>query len=181
MGRTKSLVAVGGVPMGRIVANVLAVGGCDPVAFIGGDAGELTPLLTLGGEFVADRYPGEGPLGGVLTALQHFGAASNVLVAACDLPLLDADTIRLMLAAAAGTPHAPAIVANSGRREPGLVVWNTATVADIVDAFDSGMRAVHAILERIDAVDQPVDRALMRNVNEPADVPGSASERTADQ
>lgn len=178
MGRTKSLIEVGGVAMGRIVADVLGAGGCDPIAFIGGDP---TKLHALGGEFVADRYPGEGPLGGVLTALQHFEAASHVLVAACDLPLLDVETVRLMLDAAAEAPDTASVVANSGRREPGLVLWSRAALADIVDAFDAGTRAVHVILERIDSVDQRVDRAVMRNVNRPDDVPGSGNEGRAGQ
>jgi molybdopterin-guanine dinucleotide biosynthesis protein A len=173
MGRTKSLVEVGGVPMGRIVADVLAAGGCHPVAFVGGDARELAAL---GCEVVADRYPDEGPLGGVLTALHHFDAASHVLIAACDLPLLDVDTVRLMLDAAADAPGAAAVVADSGRREPGLVVWSRAAFPDVVDAFAGGTRAVHALLDRLDAVGQPVDPAVMRNVNRPSDVPGSANE-----
>ena len=164
--------------MGRIVADVLGHGGCAPVAFVGGDAGEL---VLLSGEIVADRYPGEGPLGGVLTALHHFEGASHVLVAACDLPMLDVDTVRLMLGAATGAPDAAAVVANSGRREPGLVVWNREAIADIVDAFDRGTRAVHEMLERIDVVDQPVDLAVMRNVNRPDDVPGSANDGAAGQ
>jgi molybdopterin-guanine dinucleotide biosynthesis protein A len=178
MGRTKSLIEVGGVAMGRIVADVLDAAGCDPVAFIGGDA---TKLHALSGDFVADLYPGEGPLGGVLTALHHFEAASHVLVVACDLPLLDVETVRLLLDAAAGAPETAAVVANSGRREAGLVVWNRAALADIVDVFTGGTRAVHAILERIDAVDQRVDPAAMQNVNRPDDVPGSGSEGTAGQ
>jgi molybdopterin-guanine dinucleotide biosynthesis protein A len=178
MGRTKSLIEVGGVAMGRIVADVLDAAGCAPIAFIGGDA---TKLHALSGDFVADLYPGEGPLGGVLTALHHFEAASHVLVVACDLPLLDVETVRLLLDTAAGAPETAAVVANSGRREPGLVVWNRAALADIVDVFTGGTRAVHAILERIDAVDQRVHPAAMQNVNRLDDVPGSGSEGTAGQ
>ena len=34
MGRAKSLIEIGGVAMGRIVADVLGAASCDPVAFI---------------------------------------------------------------------------------------------------------------------------------------------------
>lgn len=178
MGRTKSLVEIGGVPMGRIVADVLAAGGCSPVSFVGGDSFELA---SLGGEVVPDRSPHEGPLGGVLTALEHFDAARHVLIAACDLPLLDVDTVRLMLSAAADMPAAAAIVADSGRQEPGLVVWNRSVLPDIVDAFAGGTRAVHAVLDRVDAVGQLVDPTVMRNVNRPSDVPGSGNAGSVDQ
>ncbi len=167
MGRTKSLIRISGTPMGQIVAEALTAGGCAPVAIVGGDAG-------FGCDLVTDRYPGEGPLGGVLTALEHFehvSGVSHVLVAACDLPLLDEQTVRTLLAAAAATPAAAAVVAHSGRRDPGLVLWNQESFADIVEAFGNGTRAVHAILDQLEIVEQPVDPDVMRNVNRPDDVP----------
>ena len=168
MGRTKSLIEVRGTPMGRMVVDALTAGGCRPVAVVGGEAG-------LGCDLVADRYPGEGPLGGILTALAHFEAVSgvsHVLVSACDLPFLDESTVRNLLAAAAATPDAAAVVAHSGRRDPGLVVWNQQCFADIAEAFSSGTRAVHAVLEQVATVELPVDPHALRNVNRPDDLPG---------
>ncbi|MDX2378360.1 MAG: NTP transferase domain-containing protein, partial [Acidimicrobiia bacterium] len=67
MGRTKALVEIEGIPMARRVADALRRGGCEHVVVVGGDARELRPLgLTV----VADLFPGKGPLGGVLTALE---------------------------------------------------------------------------------------------------------------
>ena len=47
-----------------------------------------TLLAGVGSRVVDDRWPGEGPLGGVLTAL--LDVDGDVVVAACDLPDLDA-------------------------------------------------------------------------------------------
>ena len=85
------------------------------------------------------------------------------------------------MAAAARAPDAAAVVADSGRREPGLVVWSRAAFPEVAEAFNGGMRAVHALLDLIDAVEQPVDPAVMRNVNRPSDVPGSTNAGTAGQ
>ena len=70
----------------------------------------------------ADLHPGEGPVGGVLTALAAVGG-DDVLVAACDLPDLDAATVAAMLAAAARNPGAEVVAAETERLEPLLAWW----------------------------------------------------------
>lgn len=182
MGRTKMLLEVDGRPMASRVAEALSDGGCDPVELIGGSPDELAPLaLTV----VADRYPGEGPLGGTITALHHneraTHVATHVLVAACDLALLDGATVAALLAAAERTPTAGAIVAHTDRAEPGLVLWNRSVLTDLDIAFAEGMRAVHRALDLVGATPHQVDPAVMRNVNRPGDVPGSANAAGAGQ
>ena len=51
-------------------ARVLEAAGCQPVVFVGGDGDRLA--ATTGRQFVADTWPGEGPLGGVVDALRWF-------------------------------------------------------------------------------------------------------------
>ena len=67
---------------------------------------------------IPDLFPGEGPLGGILTALAHTGADFN-LVTACDMPELDADFLRLLLGEAE-TAGADALLpcGPDGRPEP---------------------------------------------------------------
>lgn len=52
-----------------------------------------------------DQYPGEGPLGGLLTALGHV-PTSHALVVACDLPFLTPEFLRLVQAAGETQPMA---------------------------------------------------------------------------
>ena len=69
MGVDKAAVEVDGTPMARRVGDVLAAAGCSPVIAIGGDP---TALGHLGLDVVDDGFPGQGPLGGILTALSRW-------------------------------------------------------------------------------------------------------------
>ncbi len=81
MGRDKALIEVDGVAMARRVADALRAGGCSRVLAIGGEA---EALAALGLEPVADRWPGEGPLGGLATALLAADDGDVLVLAPCD-------------------------------------------------------------------------------------------------
>ncbi|WP_439115942.1 molybdenum cofactor guanylyltransferase [Ilumatobacter sp.] len=171
MGRTKALIDVDGVPMAQCVARALAAGGCKDIALVGGSPLELAALEL---PVVADGVPGEGPLGGIISALGHFTEVSHVLVAACDLPLIDAGTVRNLLHAAQANPGRAATAAQTDRVEPALVVWSRACLDELVALFDGGERAVHRVLDQIDTQTVQVASRAMTNVNRPPDVPGSS-------
>ncbi|TML12241.1 MAG: hypothetical protein E6G39_12150 [Actinobacteria bacterium] len=71
MGRDKALIEVAGEPLVQRVARALTAAGAERVVVIGGDRRRIEAL---GLEVVADRFPGEGPLGGVLTAMSAIDA-----------------------------------------------------------------------------------------------------------
>lgn len=66
MGCDKALIEIDGRPMAARVADALRAGGCAPVLAVGGDG---HALAAVGLVPVTDRWPGEGPLGGLATAL----------------------------------------------------------------------------------------------------------------
>lgn len=161
MGVDKATIPVGGVAMARHVANALVAACCSPVVTIGGDAAELR---CLGLEHLDDQFPGEGPLGGILTALS---VGSPAAVVACDLPNLQAPTVAKLIAALGG--HDAAMV-HSDRAEPLCAVWSARATSVLLARFESGERAVHRAIEGLDIAWVAVSAAELRNVNTPSDL-----------
>lgn len=187
MGTTKALVEVDGVPMARRVAEALHGGGCEPVLLVGGSPEELAPLHL---PVVADAHPGEGPLGGVLTALRLAAApgtsipgtavpddahpagvrAEAVFVAPCDLPSLDSSAVRSLIEHATTAPDVDVVVARGERLEPALAIWRTTTLDAVETAFDRGERALHRVVGEVRSAEVVVDRRALHNVNAPGDI-----------
>lgn len=167
MGRDKALVEVEGVPMASRVAAALDAAGAREVVLIGGTDRRLSR------RHVADAHPGEGPLGGVLTALAA-SDADLVVVTACDLPWLDAGTVRALLE---GLGAADVAFARTDRREPLCAVWRRSSAAPaLARAFDTGERAIHRAVGGLRVVDIEVGLRALTNVNTPDDlVPPAAS------
>lgn len=81
--------------MGRVIADAMHATGMEEVLVVGGspDIAE-----SLGCSFVADLYPGEGPLGGLITAMR--AVSSEILcVLPCDVPLVTSDRIQQLVSA----------------------------------------------------------------------------------
>ncbi len=133
-------------------------------------AGNVTlvghPQLTA----IPDRYPGEGPLGGILTALHHTSTEWNLIVA-CDMPQLSAAFLGELLAQALRSPasvllpHGP-----DGLPQPLCAVYRRRALAALEVHFARGVRKVTAALVGI-AVERlaVAELALFQNVNTPED------------
>ncbi len=139
MGRDKALIEADGRPLVVIAADALAAAGAEPIFTVGGEAASLRAL---GLDVVADDHPGEGPLGGLLTALRHI-RAEVVGVLACDLPKADPAAVT---AGKAGLGDADVAVALDERKSRQWLhaAWRRdAAVPVLARAFASGERAVH--------------------------------------
>ncbi len=167
MGTDKSLVDVAGSPLAARAAAALTAAGCDPVVVVGGDAARLGEL---GLRVVADRCPGEGPLDGIVRALE-LASGSAAVVVACDMPQLSPATIAALVSALAAADGAlDVVVARSQRREPLCAVWAVRALPVLIEAFDHGERAVHRVLEGLAVGEVGVADEQVRNVNTPADL-----------
>ena len=82
MGTDKALLVVDGRPLAVVAAEALRGAGATDVFAVGGDRAGLEAA---GLRWVADRWPGEGPLGALVTALDA-STADVVAVLACDRP-----------------------------------------------------------------------------------------------
>jgi len=128
-------------------------------------------------EGIPDRYPGEGPMGGILTALRHSSTDWNLIVA-CDMPGVSAEFLGRLRAAAERTnafavlPYGP-----DGRPEPLCAAWRRLAFPALEAAFERGIRKVTAALEGLEVARLDVaEVAIFQNVNTPEDWSGYAAE-----
>jgi molybdopterin-guanine dinucleotide biosynthesis protein A len=106
-----------------------------------------------GAPTIPDRWPGEGPLGGIITALDATegvdrGMEWNLIVS-CDMPFLAREWLSYMLQRAFSS-DAEAIVPESERGpEPLCACWRTSAVGKLQGAFDQGVRKVTDAMARL--------------------------------
>ncbi len=148
MGRDKALLEVDGQAMALRVSDALRRAGVAEVFCVGGDAA----LTSLGLRLVADDHPGEGPLGGLVTALMN-AAHDLVVVLACDLidPSIAA-VERLVDSAQDRAQPAAATVPVVGRRAQWLhgAWWRALCLVPLRAAFDDGERSIHGAADRLE-------------------------------
>lgn len=165
MGRDKALLPFRGRPLVESVARAVEVAAGS--AILVGDSARLGPTAY---HTIPDLYPGEGPLGGILTALHHSTATWNLLTA-CDMPELSADFLSSLLAAAEESGADVLVPAGpSGRPEPLCAVYRDAARAELARAFDAGVRKVTEAFGGLRTVRIAVPEFKpFQNVNTPED------------
>lgn len=171
MGTTKALIEIDGVPMAARVAAALRAAGCSSVLALGGDPDELEPL---GLPVLPDRYPGSGPLGGVLGVLDlfepHETRPDGVFIVACDLPALTGHDLQPMVAAAVDHPGVDVVAARTASIEPTCAIWRLSAIGRIRRCFDGGERALHAVIAQLESHEVDVDPDALRNINTPEEL-----------
>jgi molybdopterin-guanine dinucleotide biosynthesis protein A/rhodanese-related sulfurtransferase len=163
MGRDKATLIWHGRTFAEHQAATLREVGCDPVVQIGG-------APTMGLAVVPDRYPAQGPLGGVLTALTSTKARWMTIVA-CDTPQLRAATLIGLIDEIQRNDQVDVAVAHSGRLEPMCAVWRTDSVMERLERlWLSGVRSLHGALSSFNIVEVAVPAHELVNVNTPGDL-----------
>jgi molybdenum cofactor guanylyltransferase len=179
-GRDKALVRFGTTPL--LLEIVELAKSCTPkIAVVAGAkryAGLEGHL-----EIIEDRWPGEGPLGGIITALQHTTATDSAaewnLILSCDMPFLTAEWLEFLVARArASAPETQVILPHSAHGpEPLCACYRTRAAELLKNVFDLGIRKVTQALKQVptEVLDESVwkrfDSAgrLFWNMNTPAD------------
>jgi molybdopterin-guanine dinucleotide biosynthesis protein A len=143
MGQDKALLVVDGEPMVRRVVEAAAAAGAATIVTVGGDESRISALFEEGVGFVADDHPGEGPLGGIVTALDHV-TEPIVLVVSCDLVTPDARAMAATVATLAAEPDAGIAVPEVGGTGQWLhAAWRRPHVRDpLAAAFAAGERSI---------------------------------------
>lgn len=104
-------------------------------------------------EIVEDRWPREGPLGGIITALED--AAASVarsewnLILSCDMPFLTREWLTFLCERAAKS-EAQVVLPHSGNGpEPLCACYRTDAAGALRAAFESGVRKVTQGLQHV--------------------------------
>jgi molybdopterin-guanine dinucleotide biosynthesis protein A len=161
MGRDKALLVEAGLPLVVRMASAVeaAAGNCVVVAPAGRYEGLGLPVL-------ADVWPGEGPLGGILTALEASAAEFNLIVAV-DMPFLDSAFLELMLQEARRGRETIVPVHDDGEVEPLCGVYHSSGLPGLRCFFGAGGRRVKDSLREIPVRTVPAPERLLENVNTP--------------
>lgn len=165
MGTDKATLEVDGAPLAARSIDALRAAGIDDVMLIG--AGDHH--RTLAGRAVEDLWPGEGPVGAVLTALHaaFLAGATQVVCLACDLPAVDAEAVTSVVDAA--VPRHVVVASVAGRSAPPNGLWPVALLPALEDRFGDGASSFRELLDGIDVVE--VERAAFADADEPGDLP----------
>lgn len=135
----------------------------------------------LGVRIVEDHWPGEGPLGGIITALmdahEQLQEHTWCLIVGCDMPFLTGEWLTYMRGRAL-TSRAEVIAPESANGlEPLCACWHTSATGKLQYAFEDGIRKVTEAMKRVsmEVVEEKdwarfdKSRMLFWNMNTPAE------------
>ncbi|HTZ34176.1 MAG TPA: molybdenum cofactor guanylyltransferase [Methylomirabilota bacterium] len=144
-GRDKALVELGGQTMLARMAELLerVCGSVQIVAPSGKYA--YPPAFVL-----PDRYPGQGPLGGILTALSAQSTSDEwALIVSCDMPFLTLDFLTYLRNHAQSSSEQVIVPESDNGLEPLCAAWKRQALPEIQMAFDDGVRKVTEAMKRL--------------------------------
>jgi molybdopterin-guanine dinucleotide biosynthesis protein A len=179
-GRDKALVRFGAIPLLLEIAQLAQT--CTSEVKVVADAQKYRHLGSQL-EILEDGWPGEGPLGGIITALQNTAATAPEyqwnLILSCDMPFLTAEWLKFLVdCARANAPETQVILPHSTHGpEPLCACYRTSAAVPLKEVFDRGVRKVTQALQQVhtevldDSVWKRFDSAgrLFWNMNTPAD------------
>lgn len=162
--------------MGHALRGVAA-----PILVLARDREQSLPPLPSGVEILTDARRDAGPLAGLVQGLEHlvaahgFDDADALLLTACDLPFLNGDVVRGLLAHLPG--HDVVLPVAAGREQPLAALYRVAVRTAARTMLERGVGSPRALAaaratcrladDQLAAID-PTGRAWW-NLNTPAD------------
>jgi molybdopterin-guanine dinucleotide biosynthesis protein A len=172
MGSDKALYEVDGSTMAQRVADAATAAGASELLVIGGTAARGKKLT---GTWKKDLYPGDGPLGGVITALKA-SSHDSVVVLSCDMPFITDAVITSLIR---GLADAQATVGRTDRLNWLCAAWSKQECLKTLESvWKRNERAVHRAAVLLDVAEVPVPAVAVRNINTPADLQGDSDTTT---
>jgi molybdopterin-guanine dinucleotide biosynthesis protein A len=165
--RGESLIGIATSLLKKITEDVYIVGS------IVGKRPELAEYAPV----IADKWPGEGPLGGIATALGHCGGENlRAVILAVDMPLMTTEWLERLIQKSKETNAMAVVSVAAGRMQPLCGVYRYELLAAMEAVLATGeRRAVEGVRaaagERLIEVSAIGDEAeWLRNVNTPEEL-----------
>lgn len=115
----------------------------------------------LGERVVNDHWPGEGPLGGIITALMDVHARNHrhtwCMIVGCDMPFLARDWLLYLKDRALASEARVVAPRSALGLEPLCACWHTEATGKLQYAFEDGVRKITEAMKRVAA--EVVDEA----------------------
>lgn len=115
--------------------------------------GSLEKYAALGMPCLADRWPGQGPLGGIITALEASADSTDIrawnLILGCDMPFLTTDWLAYLVRRAAESSRQVVVPQSSHGLEPLCACWRTDAVDVLRSSFERGTRRVVEAMKQL--------------------------------
>jgi len=141
-GRDKAKAEIEGKPMLVRMCDLLRTSGLPRVTVIG----PPKKYRKFDIPCVRDRWPGEGPLGGIITALLHAGTVSpyrrHIVVVSCDMPFLTNEWVKSLVGRAIANDASVTLPQSDRGFEPLCACYRSDALQPLRSAFDSGVRKI---------------------------------------
>jgi molybdenum cofactor guanylyltransferase len=160
-GKDKALIEFNGTTMIERTRSLL-VGICMPEIYLVGDPQKYSAV---GVPCIADKWPGEGPLGGILTALIHSKTQRKAGVAcvgtslavkpksnfilSCDMPFLNREWMEELFLRSLRSKADVVVPRSDQGLEPMCSCWRTAALAVVEQQFHHGVRKVTEVFKHL--------------------------------
>jgi molybdenum cofactor guanylyltransferase len=140
MGQDKALLTLGGEPLvKRAIRNLNEV--CAEVAIAGG-----IEDLTQFGRVIPDRFPGCGPLGGIVSALEQSSFERNLFLPV-DAPFVPVSTLKALLFMAAESFSMCVMARVQGQAQPLCAVYSRESLEVLQQELSAGRWKVTLAIE----------------------------------
>ena len=107
----------------------------------------------LGITAVPDRWDGQGPLAGILTALLTTQESANPsgwnLIVGCDMPFLTSDWLSYLAVRAQACTRQVVVPRSANGLEPLCACWQTSSAPTLQRAFDAGTRKITEAMQQL--------------------------------
>jgi molybdopterin-guanine dinucleotide biosynthesis protein A len=146
-GQDKALAEMDGAPMllrmrallSRVAADVQVIA-------------SLQKYAALGVAGIPDRWEGQGPLAGIITALlttKENGRAGWNLIIGCDMPFLTEEWLSYLVERALASSAEVVAPKSEQGLEPLCACWRTAAAPKLQNVFESGIRKITQAMKQL--------------------------------